>query len=158
MTDVDHARLEAEAVEFVRDLIRIESVNTGDAATIGDGEARAARYVRDKLAEVGVDGEYVEPTPGRGSVVARLPGSDPSRGALVVHAHLDVVPVDAADWTRPPFAAQVHDGVLHGRGAVDMKGFAGTVLAVARHFRRTGVVPRRDLVLAFFADEEAGGV
>jgi acetylornithine deacetylase/succinyl-diaminopimelate desuccinylase-like protein len=154
----DHSRLEVEAVEFVRDLIRIDSVNTGDPATIGDGEARAARYVRERLAEVGIDGEYVEPTPGRGSFVARLPGSDPDRGALVVHAHLDVVPVDARDWTHPPFAAEVHDDLLHGRGAVDMKGFAGTVLAVARHFRRAGVVPRRDLVLAFFADEEAGGV
>jgi acetylornithine deacetylase/succinyl-diaminopimelate desuccinylase-like protein len=155
---VDHALLEEETIGFARDLIRIETVNTGDPATIGDGEARAARYVRQKLAEVGIDGEYVEPAPGRGSVVARLAGHDPARGALVVHAHLDVVPVDAADWTHPPFAAQVHDGVLHGRGAVDMKGFAATILAVARQFRRAGVVPERDLVLGFFADEEAGGV
>jgi acetylornithine deacetylase/succinyl-diaminopimelate desuccinylase-like protein len=155
---LDHPRLEEETVGFVRDLIRIETVNTGDQATIGDGEARAARYVREKLAEVGIDSEYVESRPGRGSVVARLAGRDPARGALVVHAHLDVVPVNAEDWTHPPFAAQVHDDVLHGRGAVDMKGFAGTILAVAREFRRAGVVPERDLVLAFFADEEAGGV
>jgi acetylornithine deacetylase/succinyl-diaminopimelate desuccinylase-like protein len=155
---VDHALLEQETVGFARDLIRIETVNTGDPATIADGEARAARYVREKLAEVGIDGEYVEPTPGRGSVVARLAGRDPARGALVVHAHLDVVPVNAEDWAHPPFAAEVHDGVLHGRGAVDMKGFAGTILAVARQFRRAGVVPERDLILGFFADEEAGGV
>lgn len=155
---MDTARLERETIGFVRDLIRIESVNTGDLATIGDGEARAARYVQDKLAEVGISSEYAEPTPGRGSVVARLAGSDPARGALVVHAHLDVVPVNAADWTHPPFGAEVHEDVLYGRGAVDMKGFAGTVLAVARAFRREGVVPQRDLVLAFFADEEAGGV
>jgi len=157
------AALEQETIEIARDLIRIESVNTGDPATIGDGEERAARYVRDRLAEVGISGEFVLPTPGRGSFVVRIPGRDRSAGALLVHTHLDVVPVDAADWSVPPFAAEIreddrHGEVLYGRGAVDMKGFAGTVIAVARGLARSGVVPRRDLVLAFLADEEAGGV
>lgn len=161
MTATDRL-LEQETIDLVRDLIRVESVNTGDPATIGDGEARAARYVAERLAEAGIESEYVEPAAGRGNLVARIPGSDPSAGALVVHAHLDVVPANAADWSVPPFAAEVvddspHGEVLHGRGAVDMKGFAGTVVAVARAFRRAGVVPRRDLVLGFFADEEAGG-
>ncbi|WP_270353870.1 M20/M25/M40 family metallo-hydrolase [Microbacterium testaceum] len=150
--------LEAEALEFVRALIRIDSVNTGDAATIGDGETRAALFVQAQLEEVGYETVLVEPRPGRASVVARLAGSDPDAGALVAHAHLDVVPVDAADWTHPPFGAEIHDGVLYGRGAVDMKNFAGMLLAIARSFRRDGVVPRRDLIFAFFADEEAGGV
>ncbi|WP_394552654.1 M20/M25/M40 family metallo-hydrolase [Agromyces sp. MMS24-JH15] len=150
--------LEAEALRFIRDLIRIESVNTGDLHTVGDGEARAARYVRDALEEVGYETTYLESHPGRGNVIARLPGADPARGALVVHAHLDVVPVDGQDWTRPPFDAVVEDGILYGRGAVDMKDFAGVILAVARAFKREGVVPARDLVFAFFADEEAGGV
>jgi acetylornithine deacetylase/succinyl-diaminopimelate desuccinylase-like protein len=154
--------LERETLEIVRDLIRIESVNTGDPATVGDGEARAARYVQERLAEVGLDGEHVEPAPGRGSLVARIPGRDRSAPALLVHAHLDVVPVDAADWSVPPFAAEVRDDpahgeVLYGRGAVDMKGFAGTVVAVARELARSGTAPARDLVLAFLADEEAGG-
>ena len=161
--EADRARLEQETVEIARDLIRIESVNTGDPATIGDGEARAAHYVRDRLDEVGIAGEYVAPTPGRGSLVVRIAGRDRSAGALLVHAHLDVVPVDAADWSAPPFAAEIReDGeygeVLYGRGAVDMKGFAGTLVAVARALARRGVVPRRDLILAFLADEEAGGV
>lgn len=150
--------LEAEALEFVRALIRIDSVNTGDAATIGDGETRAALFVQAQLEEVGYETVLVEPRPGRASVVARMAGSDPDAGALVAHAHLDVVPVDAADWTHPPFGAEIHDGVLYGRGAVDMKNFAGMLLAIARSFRRDGVVPRRDLIFAFFADEEAGGV
>ena len=103
------------------------------------------------------------PTPGRGSFVVRIPGRDRSAGALLVHTHLDVVPVDAADWSVPPFAAEIreddrHGVVLYGRGAVDMMGFAGTVIAVAGELARSGVVPRRDLVLAFLADEEAGGV
>lgn len=150
--------LEAEAVELIRALIRIESVNTGDAATIGDGETRAALFVKEQLEEAGYEPELVEPRAGRASVVARLPGSDPHAGALVVHAHLDVVPVDAADWTYPPFGAEIHDGILYGRGAVDMKNFAGVILAIARAFRREGITPRRDLIFAFFADEEAGGV
>jgi acetylornithine deacetylase/succinyl-diaminopimelate desuccinylase-like protein len=153
------AALEQETIEIARDLIRIESVNTGDPATIGDGEERAARYVRDRLDEVGISGEFVLPTPGRGSLVVRIPGRDRSAGALLVHAHLDVVPVDAADWSVPPFAAEIreddrHGEMLYGRGAVDMKGFAAMVVAVAR----AGLVPRRDLVLAFLAHEEAGGV
>ncbi len=150
--------LEAEALEYIRALIRIDSVNTGDAATIGDGETRAALFVQARLDEVGYETVLVEPRPGRASVVARLAGADPDAGALVAHAHLDVVPVDAADWTHPPFGAEIHDGVLYGRGAVDMKNFAGMLLAIARSFRREGIVPRRDLIFAFFADEEAGGV
>lgn len=150
--------LQHEAVELTRSLLRIDSVNTGIAETIGDGETRAARFVQEQLAEVGIESELIEPRAGRGSVVARLRGSDPSAGALVVHAHLDVVPVDGQDWTHPPFGGEVHDGWLYGRGAVDMKNFAGTILAVARHFARHDIVPRRDLIFAFLADEEAGGV
>lgn len=149
--------LEAEALEFVRALIRIDSVNTGDPATIGDGETRAARFVQAQLEDAGYATTLVEPVPGRASVIARLAGSDPDAGALVAHAHLDVVPVDASDWTHPPFGAEIHDGMLYGRGAVDMKDFAGMLLAIARAFRRDGTVPRRDLIFAFFADEEAGG-
>ncbi|MCD2168566.1 M20/M25/M40 family metallo-hydrolase [Microbacterium sp. JC 701] len=161
MTDVSPSApgpLEIEALEFIRALIRIDSVNTGDAATIGDGETRAALFVKQRLDEVGYETVLVEPRPGRASVVARLAGSDPDAGALVAHAHLDVVPVDADDWTHPPFGAEIHDGLLYGRGAVDMKDFAGMLLAIARALRRDGIVPRRDLIFAFFADEEAGGV
>lgn len=150
--------LEAEALEFIRALIRIDSVNTGEASTIGDGETRAALFVQAQLEDAGYETTLVEPVPGRASVIARLAGSDPDAGALVAHAHLDVVPVEAEDWTYPPFGAEIHDGVLYGRGAVDMKDFAGMLLAIARAFRREGVIPRRDLIFAFFADEEAGGV
>jgi len=151
------ALLEEETVRFVRELIRIDSVNTGDPATTGDGEARAARYVQGLLEEVGYETVYLESQPGRGNVIARLAGSDPGRGALVAHAHLDVVPVEGQEWTHPPFGAEIHDGYLYGRGAVDMKDFASALLASARAFRRDGVVPARDLIFAFFADEEAGG-
>lgn len=158
MPDPTPSTLEIEALELIRALIRIESVNTGKAATIGDGETRAARFVQEKLEEVGYETEFEEPRPGRASLVARLRGRDADAGALVVHAHLDVVPVAEEDWTYPPFGAEIHDGILYGRGAVDMKNYAGTILAIARAFKRDGIVPRRDLIFAFFADEEAGGV
>ncbi|MFT4233939.1 MAG: M20/M25/M40 family metallo-hydrolase [Microbacterium sp.] len=148
--------LEDEAIEFARELIRIPTVNTGQP-DIGDGETRAARFVQDRLAEAGIASELIESRPGRGNLVARIEGSDVDAGALLVHAHLDVVPVAESDWAHPPFAAEIDDDMLYGRGAVDMKNFAGAILAIARHFAREGIVPRRTIVLAWVADEEAGG-
>ncbi|TPW75714.1 M20/M25/M40 family metallo-hydrolase [Schumannella soli] len=151
------ALLEREALDIARQLVRIDSSNTGEPG-IGDGETRAALLIRELLTEVGIASEFAESRPGRGNLVARIPGADPEAPALLVHGHLDVVPADADDWTHPPFAAEIADGLLYGRGVVDMKGFVGTVVAVVRAFAREGVQPRRELVLAFFADEEAGGV
>lgn len=147
-----------EVVGLCSELIRFESVNTGDPSTIGDGEARAARYLQEKLEEVGYETTYVEATPGRGNVICRLPGADPSRGALLVHGHVDVVPADASEWTVDPFSGAVQDGYVWGRGAVDMKDMVAMTVAVARDFKRRGVVPPRDLIFAFMSDEEAGGL
>ena len=147
----------AEVVDLVSALIRFDTSNTGDPATT-KGEADCARWVADRLREVGYDPEYLESgAPGRGNVFARLPGADPERGALLIHGHLDVVPAQAADWSVHPFSGAVSDGYVWGRGAVDMKDMCGMMLAVARHFKRAGVVPPRDLVFAFVADEEHGG-
>lgn len=145
-----------EVVDLCRDLLRIDTTNTGDNATSA-GERAAAEYVAGKLAEVGVDAQLHESAPGRANLVARIPGTDPSRGALLVHGHLDVVPAEAGEWSVPPFAGEIRDGFLWGRGAIDMKDFDAMVLAVVRDWRRTGVRPPRDIVLAFTADEEAGG-
>jgi acetylornithine deacetylase/succinyl-diaminopimelate desuccinylase-like protein len=145
-----------EVVDLCRDLLRIDTTNTGDLATSA-GERAAAEYVAGKLAEVGVESQIRESAPGRASLVARIPGEDPSRGALLVHGHLDVVPADASEWSVHPFSGEIQDGYLWGRGAVDMKDFDAMVLAVVRQWQRTGVRPPRDLVLAFTADEEAGG-
>lgn len=146
-----------EAVTLASELIRIDSTNTGDPDTVV-GERAAAEYVAEKLSEVGYETTYVESgARGRGNVFARLPGADPSRGALLVHGHLDVVPADAAEWSVHPFSGAVQDGYVWGRGAVDMKDMVAMTLAVARRFKRDGIVPPRDLVFAFLADEEAGG-
>ncbi|MGH3711687.1 MAG: M20/M25/M40 family metallo-hydrolase [Pseudonocardiaceae bacterium] len=148
---------EDEVVGLASDLIRIDSTNTGDPDTLV-GERAAAEYVASKLAEVGFETTYLESgAPRRGNVIARLPGADPQRGALLVHGHLDVVPADASEWSVHPFSGTVQDDYLWGRGAVDMKDMLAMTIAVARRFRRDGIIPPRDLVFAFLADEEAGG-
>jgi acetylornithine deacetylase/succinyl-diaminopimelate desuccinylase-like protein len=150
---------EQEVVGLCRDLLRIDTSNYGDGS--GPGERVAAEHVMGLLHEVGLDPELVESEPGRSSVVVRLEG-DPTgtaeRGALMVHGHLDVVPADAADWQVDPFAGEERDGCLWGRGAVDMKDMDAMMLAVLRDMVRSGRRPTRDVVFAFFADEEAGGL
>jgi acetylornithine deacetylase/succinyl-diaminopimelate desuccinylase-like protein len=145
----------ADVVDLCQDLLRIDTTNTGDNATSA-GERAAAEYVAGKLAEVGVVAQIHESAPRRANVVARIPGTDPGRGALLVHGHLDVVPADASEWSVHPFSGEIRDGYLWGRGAIDMKDFDAMVLAVIRDWQRTGVRPARDIVLAFTADEEAG--
>src|ERR1700722_18822854 len=145
------ARAEQEVVAFAADLIRIDTTNRGG----GDGQERpAAEYVAARLAAAGLEPLLLESAPGRANVVARLAGQDPSAGALLAHGHLDVVPAEPADWARHPFSGEVADGVLHGRGAVDMKNADATLMAAVRHMLRAGIRPRRDIVLAFTADEE----
>jgi acetylornithine deacetylase/succinyl-diaminopimelate desuccinylase-like protein len=146
-----------EAVEMTSELIRIDTTNTGEPdSTVG--ERAAAEYVAGKLAEVGYEITTVESgAPGRDNVFVRLSGADPSRGALLVHGHLDVVPADPTEWSVHPFSGAVQDGYVWGRGAVDMKDMVAMTLATARRLKRDGVVPPRDIVFAFLADEEAGG-
>lgn len=151
------SRAEAEVVELVSSLIRFDTSNTGELETT-KGERACAEWVAAQLQEVGYETEYVESgAPGRGNVFVRLKGAESGRGALMLHGHLDVVPAEPADWSVHPFAGTVQDGYVWGRGAVDMKDMVGMILALARQFKAEGVVPPRDLVFAFVADEEAGG-
>ncbi len=140
-----------EVVGLLTDLIRIDTSNPVKP------ERPAAEYVAARLAEVGFEPRIFEAGPGRASVVARFEGSDPSADALLLHGHLDVVPADPADWSVHPFGGEVRDGLVWGRGAVDMKNMDAMTLAVVRRMVREGRRPRRDVVLAFVADEEAGG-
>ncbi|OIV38436.1 hypothetical protein BIV57_05980 [Mangrovactinospora gilvigrisea] len=149
-------RGEDEVVDLCRDLIRIDTSNYGNNE--GPGERAAAEYVAEKLAEVGLEPEIFESTRGRASTIARIRGTDPSRPALLIHGHTDVVPANADDWTHDPFSGEVADGCVWGRGAVDMKDMDAMTLAVVRDRLRSGRLPERDIVLAFLADEEAGGV
>lgn len=129
---VDRTALD-EAVEFTSGLIRIDTTNRGG----GDCRERpAAEYVAERLAAAGIEPVILERTPGRSNVVARIEGTDRTAPALLVHGHLDVVPAEAADWRVDPFSGEVRDGVVWGRGAVDMKNMDAMVLAVVRAWAR----------------------
>src|SRR6187431_1321586 len=148
---MDHS----DVIDLARDLIRIDTSNYGDAE--GPGEREAAEYVATYLSDLGLEPLIREAEPRRASVTALWEGTDRSRPPLVVHGHLDVVPAFREDWTVDPFGAEIKDDMLWGRGAVDMKGIDAMYLAAVGRMIRAGRKPSRDIVLAFFADEEHGG-
>lgn len=156
----------AQLVGFLRDLIRIPSINPPDPA---GPETIAALRIAAELRAEGLDPEIIEPVPGRGTVTVRLRGDGTGGGALLLLSHLDVVPADPTEWTHQPFAADVADGYVWGRGAVDMKAMVAMetmiVVLLARRARAAGLEPatdpipglRRDVLFTCSADEEAGG-
>ncbi len=145
--------IEDEVVSICQDLIRIPSVNYGE----GRGDEKAvADYIVASLAEVGIEATIYESAPNRCNVIARIKGRDSNRPGLVVHGHIDVVPANADDWSVDPFSAEIKDGMIWGRGAVDMKNVDAMILSIVRSWSRNNFIPSRDIVLAFFADEEAG--
>jgi acetylornithine deacetylase/succinyl-diaminopimelate desuccinylase-like protein len=141
---------------IARDLIRIDTTNWGEGKS--RGETEAAHYVESALQQLGLAPQLFESEPDRVSVVARVPGRDRSKPALVVHGHLDVVPADPENWSVDPFGGEVRDGSLWGRGAVDMKNMDAMMLTSLADVIEQQGAPERDLVIAYFADEEAGGV
>jgi acetylornithine deacetylase/succinyl-diaminopimelate desuccinylase-like protein len=151
----DYTSVIADCVRLCQEMIRIPSVNFGE----GKGDEKAiADYVVEQLQEVGIECELIETAPNRVNVVARIAGSDTSRPGLILHGHLDVVPANAADCQVDTFAGEIKDGFIWGRGAVDMKGMDAMILATVRHWARSGYVPPRNILLVFFADEEAGSI
>ena len=141
-----------EVAGLLSELIQINTSNPTNP------ERPAAEWVAARLDEAGVAAQILESEPGRASAVARIVGTDSTRPPLLIHGHLDVVPADAAEWSVDPFAGEVRDGYVWGRGAIDMKHMDAMTLALVRAWSRTGRRPPRDIVLAFVADEEAGGV
>jgi acetylornithine deacetylase/succinyl-diaminopimelate desuccinylase-like protein len=153
----------SELVELLRDLIRIRSVNPP-----GD-EILAARYLEQVLAAEGLEPTVVEPFPGRGSIVCRVRGDGTGGEPLLLLSHLDVVPADPAGWTHDPFGADLADGYVWGRGAIDMKSMVAMEVQAMRRLARaardvgcdpaTDPIPslRRDVIFCSAADEEAGG-
>ncbi|MEI6623425.1 MAG: M20/M25/M40 family metallo-hydrolase [Actinomycetes bacterium] len=152
------AEAEGEVGTLVRELIRIDTSNFGNH--VGPGEGEAAEYCQARLAEVGIESQRFQTSAShREGLVARIPGNNPDRPALLLHGHLDVVPALEPGWLHPPFSGDLdQDGIIWGRGAVDMKNMDGMMLAVVRHWARQGVAPDRDVVLLFLPDEEAGGI
>jgi len=146
-----HPAAQDEVVGLLSELIQINTSNPTHH------ERPAAEWMAARLDEVGVDAQIVESEPGRASTIARIAGTDSSRPPLLIHGHLDVVPADAAEWSVDPFSGEIRDGYVWGRGAIDMKHMDAMTLALVREWARSGRRPPRDIVLAFVADEEAGG-
>jgi acetylornithine deacetylase/succinyl-diaminopimelate desuccinylase-like protein len=155
MTDARSDSELDETAVIARDLIRFDTTNYGEGKS--NGETDAAEYVEARLRAMGLDPQMFDSDPGRTSVVARVPGRDSSKPALVVHGHLDVVPADPRNWSVDPFGGEIKDGLLWGRGAVDMKNMDAMILTAVGDILSAGRQPERDLIVAFFADEEDGG-
>ena len=142
--------LQEEALECLRSLVRLDTTNPPG------NERIAADYIADALAVHGVDSVIRESAPTRASLIARHPGTDSSKGALLLSSHTDVVPVERSGWTREPFSGEIADGCVWGRGAIDMKSKCATDLVLMTALKRAGAKPDRDVIMAAVADEEAG--
>lgn len=147
--------IEATA-RIAQDLIRFDTTNYGEGRS--NGETDAAEYLGAHLEALGLTPQYFDAAPGRTSVIARVEGADKTKPALVVHGHTDVVPADPANWSVDPFGGTIQDGMLWGRGAVDMKNMDAMIVTALQDILGAGKQPGRELIVAFMSDEENGGV
>ena len=149
-TDTDRA---GEATDLLQHLIRNACVNDGTPAS--GQEYRSADLLHGYLEGSGIDMETYEPSPGRKSLVAKIAGTDPSAPSLTLLGHTDVVPANGDDWTHDPFAGELIDGMVWGRGAIDMLNLTTTMAIAMRHLALSGFRPKGDLTYIAVADEEA---
>jgi acetylornithine deacetylase/succinyl-diaminopimelate desuccinylase-like protein len=148
--DIDFARVEQQAAEFLSTYIQIDTTNPPG------NETAAARFLAQKFHDAGIAADVFEAAPGRGSVLARLRGDGGARPIILLN-HLDVVPANASEWTAPPFAGTIRDGFVYGRGALDCKG-VGTIDAMALLLlKQHGMRLKRDVIFLGTAAEETGG-
>jgi acetylornithine deacetylase/succinyl-diaminopimelate desuccinylase-like protein len=145
----------AEATDLLRDLIRNQCVNDGRVES--GQETKSVDLLGNYLDGSGLDLERYEPQPGRSSLVARIEGSDPKAPSLLLMGHTDVVPVNPDGWSRDPFGAEIVDGFVWGRGAVDMLNETATMALAFRRLAVSGFKPRGTLIYLAVADEEALG-
>ncbi len=143
-------RFKDQVVDVLRDLVRIDTSNPPG------NETEAASYLADLLAPADIETEVVESAPGRGNLIARLPGSGGGK-PLMLMGHLDVVTADPGEWRYPPFAAEIHEGMLWGRGTTDMKNMVATEAVTVLALAELGRPLKRDVIFVATADEERGG-
>jgi len=148
--------LTSQTVDLLQAMIRNACVNDGTPES--GQEVRNADLLASYLGSSGLDVQSFEPTPGRTSLVARIEGSDPSAPSLCLMGHTDVVPVSPDGWSRDPFAGDLVDGEVWGRGAVDMLNLTAAQAVVMRTLADSGFRPRGDLIFFAVADEESGSV
>src|SRR5437764_1079760 len=146
--------VEAEAVTRLREIIRFDTTNPPG------NELPLALYLQRALAAEGIETTLLEPTQNRAQLIARIRGSGRQRPVMLL-AHMDVVSVERAHWTHDPFAGDIADGYLYGRGAIDDKGMLAvnlmTMLLLKRMLVASGETLSRDVVFVATSDEEAGG-
>lgn len=139
-----------QVVDVLRDLVRIDTTNPPG------NETACARYLADLLRPAGIETRIIEAAPGRGNLVARLRGSGDARPIMLM-GHTDVVAANPEEWLYPPFAAEIHDGYLWGRGATDMKQMIAASAVILLALAASGLPLKRDVLLVATADEEHGG-
>jgi len=144
-----------DVAQLCAELIRFDTTNFGEGNSRGEHEI--ASFIHGLLADAGYEPVLLGPEQARSSVVVRVPGQDRTLPGLLVHAHLDVVPAEPEQWSFDPFAGEIADGYIYGRGASDMKDMVAMSLATLLDWAATGTRPRRDIVVAFVADEEDKG-
>lgn len=149
MTTMDWAQIGREAVGHLQALLRFNTVNPPG------NELQVAEYLLGVCRDAGIEAAIYESAPGRGNFVARIRGNGTARPLLLM-AHSDVVSVEEDKWTHPPFGGEVVDGQVWGRGAVDTKDLVAVELMIMLLVKRAGLTLDRDLIMATFADEEAG--
>jgi acetylornithine deacetylase/succinyl-diaminopimelate desuccinylase-like protein len=149
------AEIAAEVTDLLQRLIRNGCINDGTPAS--GQEIRSTTLLAAHLYGCGVEIETFEALPGRASLVARLPGTDPTAPTLLLMGHTDVVPVDPEGWQRDPLGGELVDGVVWGRGAIDMLNLTASMAVATRRIAASGRRPRGSLVFLAVADEEAGG-
>jgi len=147
--------LEERVVKYCQDLIRIDTTNFGNNES--NGETKAAEYIAEILKTLNIEYQIIGPDAKRSSIIAKLSGTDNSLPGIVLHGHLDVVPVERDKWSKPAFEALIDQEMIWGRGAVDMKNGNAMILASLFELVKSGWRPKRSITLVFFADEEAGG-
>ena len=148
-------QLTYDTVELLQAAIRNECVNNG-AADSGN-EIRTSDLLAGYLEGVGLDVDYVEPGPGRRTLVTRIEGTDPGAPTMCWLAHTDVVPANPNGWLHDPFGGELIDGEVWGRGALDMLNLTCSMAVATRELARTGKRPRGTIIFCAVADEEAGG-
>ncbi len=148
--EIDWTSVSSEATALLQEYVRVESVNPPG------NEIAAARYLAGWFDRHGIESQIFESEPGRATILARLEGSGKGRPIVLLN-HLDTVGVNPDEWSHPPFGAEISDGFLYGRGAIDCKGMATVEAMAMAAIGRSGQRLDRDLIFLGTADEERGG-
>ncbi|WP_215394758.1 MULTISPECIES: M20/M25/M40 family metallo-hydrolase [unclassified Leucobacter] len=146
---------EMTAAELCAHFVRYDTSNFGNGKS--RGETQLAEEIARILADAGYAPELYAPEPDRASVLIRIPGRDRSLPGVLVHGHLDVVPAEPEQWRVPPFEGRIEDGYVYGRGSVDMKDMVAMMVVTALEWAKRRIVPERDVVFLWVADEEDRG-